>query len=157
MTLTKLSFYVTYFDWASAESIIHSLYRTFAIKHQLKTHKIDVHTPKALKPYVCKHCDLVFDSKFLLTKHMAVHRTKPIINKIKKVNTKVCDQCGNEVPTHGYKDHMQRFHGTENIKCNECTMTFRHERIYLQHYERVHIFVTCEVRVPERTIITLAT
>lgn len=118
--------------------------RTFAIKHQLKTHKIDVHTPKALKPYVCKHCTLVFDSKFLLTKHMAVHKTKPVINKIKKINTKVCDQCGSEIPTHGYKDHMQRFHGTEHIKCKECNMTFKHERIYLQHYERVHIFVTCE-------------
>jgi len=118
--------------------------RTFAIKHQLKTHKIDVHTPKALKPYVCKCCELVFDSKFLLTKHSAVHRTKPVINKIKKIHMKVCDQCGNEVPTHGYKDHMQRFHGTEHIKCKDCTMTFKHERIYLQHYERVHIFVTCE-------------
>ena len=117
--------------------------RTFAIKQQLKTHKIDAHTPKGLKPYVCKVCKSVYETRYLLSKHMVDDHGKKSKGR-RQLSPKVCELCGAELPHSSYKDHMRRFHGNDNVPCDKCDMTFKHELMYQQHYKRVHTFVTCE-------------
>lgn len=100
----------------------------FSANGALNRHIFDLHT------WVCQHCELVFEYKFLLQKHLiSAHPEKKDILIKPKFN---CNICGRRYSAKGnLSKHIAEAH---KLKCKDCEETFELEHLLIEHFTREH-------------------
>ena len=114
----------------------------FHSNFDLKKHNLSKHVSKEQRPFKCEVCGQGFVARHLLKYHSKVHMSvRPdLINQKRRV----CEVCGTSVFEKQYKLHLKTQHGDGHIQCEKCDATFKHKTSYRRHFNRNHIFVTCE-------------
>ena len=90
------------------------------------------HLKRETRSYPCNElgCTEKYASKVALQKHMVKA----------KHTTCVCETCGHQCSSNGkLKEHVTRFHGNEQLKCEYCEKTFKVKLDLHNHVKTVHL------------------